>query len=141
MARYAIERRSWKGLTAAGVLESQPDGQKWEGAGGPVCDTVAEAKAILHKLQVGALAEYRMVTVGREGDVYRDAVAFGVQQCPIQGETIGGAHDQIDARAYWTAWFAGREASKALLQEARRVGVTDEQWEALRTVAADVAYD
>ena len=144
--KYAIERRAWGGMNEAQkVMVANPDPDAgWEGAGSPVFDTVAEAKALLHKVQVGALAEYRMVEVGRAGDLYRDAVKHGEDQCPA-GEVVGyvtdTTDDRIDGRGYWTARYAARGAAGALLKEAKRVGVTEAQWEALRAVAADVAYD
>jgi hypothetical protein len=61
-------------------------------------------------------------------DLYREAEA---KQYLLMGMSV----------RYWTARYAARETATALLAEARRVGVTDEQWEALRAVAADVAYD
>lgn len=43
--------------------------------------------------------------------------------------------------AYWVAWYAARRTADALLAEANAIGVTAEQWEALRKVAAHVAAD
>lgn len=43
--------------------------------------------------------------------------------------------------AYWVAWFAARRTADALLAEANVIGVTPEQWEALRKIAATVAAD
>ena len=64
-------------------------------------------------------------------DLYREAEKKGEEQYLRSGLSIG----------YWTARHAARTIALELLAEARRVGVTDEQWEALRAVAADVAYD
>jgi len=69
----------------------------------------------------------------RDYDLYHAAQQFGVYQA--------FAHQEIDKIGHWTAWFAARKASGALLDEAVKLGLTDEQIEALRKVAAQVAYD
>lgn len=45
-----------------------------------------------------------------------------------------------DAR-YWAFRFAARAVAWELLDEAKRAGVTPEQWEKLRKVASLIAYD
>jgi hypothetical protein len=42
---------------------------------------------------------------------------------------------------YWASWFAARQTAAALLDKAKAIGVTPEQWEQLRQVAAEVAPD
>ena len=64
-------------------------------------------------------------------DLYAEARVFGEATAGWCG---------FDA-VYWAAWYAGRQASGALLDEAKRIGVTAEQWEDLRGVASEVAYD
>jgi hypothetical protein len=63
-------------------------------------------------------------------DLYMDAQEFGAE---MGNQEIGAA--------YWVAWYAGRQASGALLHEAKDMGLTEEQLERLREVAAKVAYD
>jgi hypothetical protein len=82
-------------------------------------------------------------------DLYRDAVVEGVKEYyrqtgeymvtvpPVEAMSTLGAK----GRGYWIARYAARKATDALLLKAREIGVTEEQWEALRVVAADVAYD
>jgi hypothetical protein len=75
-------------------------------------------------------------------NLYQEAAEFGLKKA---NEELAGQEPEVGkllARArYWTAWWAGRRASDALLDEAIRVGVTPEQWEALRKKAAEVAFD
>lgn len=77
-------------------------------------------------------------------DLYKEAVAWGLEKAK---EELAGTHFSPggpkfqETAQYWAAWWAGRRASDALLDEARKVGVTDAQWEALRAKAAEVAYD
>jgi len=70
----------------------------------------------------------------REGgkDLYKEAIAEG-EKLDIQ---LGGY-----SATWWAVRFAARMAAGALLSKAREVGVTEEVWEELRKVAADVAYD
>jgi len=66
-------------------------------------------------------------------DLYRDAQAFAEEQVNQSGNQ--------EQRSYWAAWYAGRRASDALLDRAKTMGLTVEQQEELRAVAAEVAYD
>ena len=66
--------------------------------------------------------------------LYQDAIEFE-QMLKRQQE-----HGDL-ANGYWVAWFAARRTAGALLCEARDVGCTPEQLEALRKVAARVATD
>jgi hypothetical protein len=66
-------------------------------------------------------------------DLYKDAVIFGIGYFSFGGGDL--------SPAYWSAWYAGRKASIALLDEAKDMGLTQEQMERLQTVAAHVAYD
>jgi hypothetical protein len=80
-------------------------------------------------------------------DLYREAVIEGTKQwwaqvgekepLPVWEESVLGPV----APEYWIARYAARKATDALLEEAKRIGLTEEQWEALRQVASDVAYD
>lgn len=83
-------------------------------------------------------------------DLYREAMVEGSKQwwnqclhdepMPVwEGvleETLGP-----EIPEYWIARYAARKAADAVLEAAKAVGVTPEQWEAMRKVAADVAYD
>jgi hypothetical protein len=67
-------------------------------------------------------------------DLYKRAQRFGLHIARgIPGDTKGVG--------YWIAWYAGRRAAGAVLDAAKKAGVTDEQYEAMRKVAAEVAYD
>lgn len=68
-------------------------------------------------------------------DLYKQAVAFGKEQ------TEKNLQQWPDQEAYWAAWFAGRRAAGALLEEAEAMGLTADQIERLRIKASDVAYD
>jgi len=57
-----------------------------------------------------------------------------------EGQELKGWHPHKPAE-YWIARHAARQTAIALLAEARRVGVTKEQLEALRAMATRVAYD
>jgi len=78
-------------------------------------------------------------------DLYLDAVFKGTAEYGRQNPAVVRPEIQPifgpKGVGYWIARHAAREATGALLEEARRVGVTEQQWEALRAVAADVAYD
>lgn len=75
------------------------------------------------------------------GDLYADAAAWGQNQAKLEAEAEGSETPEINRVLYWTAWYSGRRASGAMLDEALRLRVTPEQWESLRRVAAEVAYD
>lgn len=80
-------------------------------------------------------------------DLYREAVTVGTQQwwhqiaetdpLPVWEESELGPV----VPEYWIARYAARETAEALLTEAKRIGVTSDQLEALRVVATEVAYD
>jgi hypothetical protein len=68
------------------------------------------------------------------GALYEEAQVFA------QG--YGAAkHPYAPTQLHWAAWFAARRASDALLNEARDMGLSAEQVERLRRVAAHVAAD
>jgi hypothetical protein len=78
-------------------------------------------------------------------NLYVDAVVEGVKdffrqtnkrEVPAATRSLGP-----EGPGYWIARRAARGTASALLTEAKRIGVTEEQWEALRAVAAEVAYD
>jgi hypothetical protein len=52
-------------------------------------------------------------------------------------------HGRLSTRpsAILTAWFAARETATALLKSAQLLGLSEDQFEELRKVAAEVAYD
>jgi hypothetical protein len=80
-------------------------------------------------------------------DLYREAVKVGTEQwwaqlgetepLPVWEESEPGSVTP----EFWIARYAARKTADVLLEAAKRIGVTDEQWEALRKVAAEVAYD
>lgn len=78
-------------------------------------------------------------------DLYKQAAEWGLnkakEEFPEEQRPFLQPEALIERAQYWTAWWAGRRACGMLLAEARRIGVTDKQWEALRKVAAEVAYD
>ena len=85
-------------------------------------------------------------------DLYKDAIKFGLEkarrrsdggrQCGSRRDVQRRLHSVSGAgKAQIGRHGGGRRASDALLDEARKVGVTDAQWEALRAKAAEVAYD
>ena len=76
-------------------------------------------------------ADYRNI----EADLYKDAVTFGIEYAKGEDPSTG-----IDA-AWYTARYAARQTAIALMAEAADMGLTAEQLERLRVVAADVAYD
>lgn len=86
------------------------------------------------------------VTVGQPvvQDLYREAVSEGgnhyLQYTTRPSEPLP-VRLGPDGPGYWIARYAARKATDALLLEARRIGVTEEQWESLRAKAAEVAYD
>ena len=71
-------------------------------------------------------------------DLYQESVKFGLDFVGVTEEPIGTKGERA---GYWIARHAARETAGALLEEAKRLGLTAEQQEALRVVAADVAYD
>ena len=102
------------------------------------------------------LAYERATPVPEPQDLYREAVTTGIEHYlqnskaghetganlfivlkPLGKEPVLGS----EGVGYWIARHAARQATDALLEEAKRIGVTKEQWEALRAKAADVAYD
>lgn len=68
--------------------------------------------------------------------LYKDSMDFGPKQA---------AHYPNDSlassSAYWVAWYAARRTASAMLAEAKIIGLSDEQWERLRKIAAHVATD
>jgi hypothetical protein len=66
-------------------------------------------------------------------DLYKDAVVFG-------GE-YADDFKSAEHVAWYAAWYAARVAAGALMAEAADMGLTPEQRERLREVAAKVAYD
>lgn len=77
-------------------------------------------------------------------DLYTEAAETGKRLSESEGplsDSKGGFMSHEDRVVFWAARHAARETSMALLLEARRIGVTDAQWEALRVVAAEVSYD
>ena len=77
-------------------------------------------------------------------DLYREAVSAGTIDYHWQtGTEQPAANGETGPQTvgYWIARHAARQTAIALLDAARQAGVTDAQWEALRVVAADVAYD
>lgn len=84
--------------------------------------------------------------------IYREHASKGigieVKLTHAQKEPLGDSHQKPtlpihgpQGPGYWIAWWAARRATGALLDKAREIGVTEEQWEELRKVAATVAYD
>ena len=76
-------------------------------------------------------------------DLYAEASELGVLMAKMNGELQRNGEPMTEAERalYWTARHAARQASDALLEEAKRLDLTEEQREALRKVAAEVAYD
>ena len=76
-------------------------------------------------------------------DLYAEAAKIGKLQADMNGELTqdGKPMTETERVLFWTARHAARQTACALLAEAQRIGLTDEQREALRVVAADVAYD
>ena len=76
-------------------------------------------------------------------DLYQEASELGVLMAKMNGEVQRNGEPMTEAERalYWTARHAARQASDALLEEAKRLDLSEEQREALRKVAAEVAYD
>jgi len=82
-------------------------------------------------------------------DLYREACIEGTTQWWNQmGDDVMGpmpvweqSEQGPENPEYWIARYAARKTAEALLEEAKRLGLSDEQQEALRKVAAEVAYD
>ena len=82
------------------------------------------------------------VLAPEEGDLYRDAVTVGVEHFKLHnGYEPTPMVMGPNGLGYWIARHAARKATDALLLKARELGVSEGQWEALRVVAAEVAYD
>jgi glutamate dehydrogenase/leucine dehydrogenase len=64
-------------------------------------------------------------------DLYAEAQEAGLRMAVDGRGSVG----------YWTARHAARKTAMALLKAAKDAGVTDEQWEAMRKVADEIAYD
>ena len=69
--------------------------------------------------------------------VYSDAIRFARDERRF---SLCGV-DEADWPLWWAAWFAARCTAISLLAEAYRMGLSDEQRERLRVVAARVATD
>lgn len=67
--------------------------------------------------------------------VYHDAIEFGHEQAKFYPEAPCNNPD------YWIAWYAARRTASALLAEAHEMGLSADQWERLRKIAALVATD
>lgn len=82
-----------------------------------------------------------------ERDLYNEAIVQGVKAWRDQaGDTDTILTDTMltagpDGPAYWIARHAARQTATVLLEVASNIGVTQEQWEALRVAAAKMAYD
>lgn len=86
-------------------------------------------------------------------DLYREAVVKGVETYREQiadSERLRPADAQVvtvcsftgpNGPGYWIARYAARHASDALLMKAATLGLSEDQYEALRQVAIEVAYD
>jgi hypothetical protein len=80
-------------------------------------------------------------------DLYREAVVEGVKQWRFQtGQQAvpPGVVSEVqgpDGLGYWIARHAARETATALLKSAQLLGLSEDQYEELRKVAAEVAYD
>ena len=73
--------------------------------------------------------------------VYYDAMDFGVEQAKHYNATKHGGNPIVESPIYWASWYAARRTAIALLAEAKDMGLSDEQWERLRKIAALVATD
>jgi choline kinase len=74
---------------------------------------------------------------------YRDEPMYSLYADSIDFEQMlkrQNEHGNL-SNGYWAAWFAARRTAESLLNEARAIGCTPEQLEALRVVAARVATD
>lgn len=78
-------------------------------------------------------------------DTYRDAVSEGVKEWFRQTNKreVPGATRSLgpEGPGYWIARHAARKTAEALLEEAKRLALSGAEQEALRKVAAEVAYD
>lgn len=88
----------------------------------PMAESVLAKRDLYREAVTEGLAEYRRQTNKPETIIPK----------PVMGPTGPG---------YWIARHAAREAVDALLIKARALGLPEDQWEALRVVAAEVAYD
>jgi hypothetical protein len=76
-------------------------------------------------------------------DLYKEAAQMGQFQAVTLGPLRGpdGMMTVEERTLYWTARHAARETATALLKSAQLLGLSEDQYEELRKVAAEVAYD
>jgi len=85
-------------------------------------------------------------------DLYSEAVVAGTREWMTQtglapkNHPIGPMAPENqplgpETKEYWIARYAARETATALLKSAQLLGLSEDQYEELRKVAAEVAYD